>query len=33
MVERLEPVERVEIVLFDDRGLSVFQDALAKMVD
>jgi O-acetyl-ADP-ribose deacetylase (regulator of RNase III) len=30
---RVEPVERVEIVLFDDRGLSVFQDALAKMID
>jgi O-acetyl-ADP-ribose deacetylase (regulator of RNase III) len=32
-VGRVEPVERVEIVLFDDHGLSVFQDALAKMVD
>jgi O-acetyl-ADP-ribose deacetylase (regulator of RNase III) len=32
-VDRVEPVERVEIVLFDDRGLSVFQDALAKMLD
>jgi O-acetyl-ADP-ribose deacetylase (regulator of RNase III) len=30
---RVEPVDRVEIVLFDDRGLSVFQDALAKMID
>jgi O-acetyl-ADP-ribose deacetylase len=32
-VHRVEPVDRVEIVLFDDRGLSVFQDALAKMID
>jgi O-acetyl-ADP-ribose deacetylase len=32
-VERVEPVDHVEIVLFDDRGLSVFQDALAKMID
>jgi O-acetyl-ADP-ribose deacetylase (regulator of RNase III) len=32
-VHRVEPVDRVEIVLFDDRGLSVFQDALAKMLD
>jgi O-acetyl-ADP-ribose deacetylase len=27
------PVERVEIVLFDEQGLGVFKDALAKMVD
>jgi O-acetyl-ADP-ribose deacetylase len=32
-VHRVEPVDRVEIVLFDDRGLSIFQDALAKMID
>jgi O-acetyl-ADP-ribose deacetylase (regulator of RNase III) len=32
-VHRVEPVDRVEIVLFDDRGLSVFQDALGKMID
>ena len=32
-VERVEPVERVEIVLFDDHGLSVFQNALANMID
>jgi O-acetyl-ADP-ribose deacetylase (regulator of RNase III) len=32
-VHRVEPVDRVEILLFDDRGLSVFQDALAKMID
>ncbi|HLK88046.1 MAG TPA: macro domain-containing protein [Candidatus Binataceae bacterium] len=27
------PVERVEMVLFDDRGLAAFRDALAKMGD
>jgi len=27
------PVERVEMVLFDEQALSVFKDALAKMVD
>jgi len=27
------PIERVEIVLFDEHGLQVFQDALAKMID
>jgi O-acetyl-ADP-ribose deacetylase (regulator of RNase III) len=32
-VERVEPVERVEIVLFDDRGRNVFQNALANMID
>jgi O-acetyl-ADP-ribose deacetylase (regulator of RNase III) len=32
-VERVEPVDHIEIVLFDDRGLSVFQDALAKILD
>jgi O-acetyl-ADP-ribose deacetylase (regulator of RNase III) len=32
-VERVEPVDHIEIVLFDNRGLSVFQDALAKILD
>jgi O-acetyl-ADP-ribose deacetylase (regulator of RNase III) len=32
-VERVEPVDHIEIVRFDDRGLSVFQDALAKILD
>ncbi len=32
-VERVEPVDHIEIVLFDDRGLSVSQDALAKILD
>jgi len=27
------PVERVEIVLFDDRALDAFKDASAKMTD
>jgi O-acetyl-ADP-ribose deacetylase len=27
------PLERVELVLFDDHALNAFQDALAKMVD
>jgi O-acetyl-ADP-ribose deacetylase len=27
------PLERVELVLFDEHALGVFQDALAKMVD
>ena len=27
------PLEHVEMVLFDERGLSAFQDALAKMDD
>jgi hypothetical protein len=26
-------LEKVEMVLFDERGLGVFQDALAKMAD
>jgi O-acetyl-ADP-ribose deacetylase (regulator of RNase III) len=31
--ERLAPVERVEMVLFDDRALSIFADALARLAD
>lgn len=30
---RLAPVERVEMVLFDEHGLSAFEQALAKMAD
>jgi O-acetyl-ADP-ribose deacetylase (regulator of RNase III) len=32
-LERGAPVERVEMVLFDEHALSVFTDALAKMID
>ncbi len=32
-LERVAPVERVEMVLFDDRALEVFKDALARMTD
>lgn len=31
--ERLAPVERVEMVLFDDRALGAFTDALARLAD
>jgi O-acetyl-ADP-ribose deacetylase (regulator of RNase III) len=31
--ERVAPVERVEMVLFDDRALGAFKDALARMSD
>jgi len=27
------PLERVELVLFDEHALGVFQDALSKMTD
>lgn len=30
---KFAPVERVEMVLFDDRALGAFEDALAKMAD
>jgi O-acetyl-ADP-ribose deacetylase (regulator of RNase III) len=32
-LERVTPVERVEMVLFDEHALSVFTDALAKLAD
>jgi len=32
-LERVAPVERVEMVLFDERALEVFKDFLARMTD